>query len=140
MPSYRKSWFELRRITITGPKFARVSFGRTFDCVNVMPVRTPPATALATSRVACRWSSFSPARSFESHGRSCLRKSLESTAGRSKRFASVAMKAAGAPGTTLTPRGMTLFGSAVNARSIALSITGVAPSTSGVTRIRVEPS
>ena len=50
------------------------------------------------------------------------------------------MKAAGAPGTTLTPRGMTLFGSAVNARSIALSITGVAPSTSGVTRIRVEPS
>ena len=50
------------------------------------------------------------------------------------------MNAAGAPGTTLTPSGMTLFGSAISARSIALSTTGVAPRMSGVTRIRVERS
>jgi len=27
-------------MTITGPKFARVTFGRTFDCVSVIPVLT----------------------------------------------------------------------------------------------------
>ena len=33
-------------MTITGPKFARVTFGRTFDCVSVIPVLTPVATAV----------------------------------------------------------------------------------------------
>ena len=40
----------------------------------------------------------------------------------------------------LTPSGTAAFGSAASARSIALSMTGAAPSTSGVTRTRVVPS
>jgi hypothetical protein len=40
----------------------------------------------------------------------------------------------------LTPSGIAAFGSAASARSIALSMTGAAPSTSGVTRTRVDPS
>ena len=51
---------------------------------------------------------------------------MESTAARSKRFASVETKLEIPPGTTVTPSEIALPGCAASARSIALSTTGVA--------------
>jgi hypothetical protein len=87
LPWYRKSRCAVRRTTITGPKFARVTAGRTRSIGTWTAARSRPAILRTSVFMSCERRTRQPARARLMTGRSDLRPtSRESVGGRQTRL------------------------------------------------------